>query len=434
MPILTVTPEQVMYLSALAIEPVSVTSPVVRHYFIDADEISEEALQQGLTAFLDNELVLLDGQGKAHLSRELEAVFWTMNSPHDAIRWIHKGSLAVGETHLYRNGNLWVREDALRGGEVIVITYPHKRPDMIDWLAGELLADITFDEEDLPQQSWEISPAEMTVLFGMQQIYRQRVEAHGSLEGGDLWISEMTLSSPAVRQEFTSPDQQLLAQERALEFLTDPEAVHTAADSLVNQEILWSSGNRYAFASTARQLFDPGRLRDLVALQVFGDPVVLKLLYIYGGGYGLLEPDAGDGASGEAVKLSSIPGSTDKAELFEQLMPPEPATVAPPQASAQGTVVRQPEENIPTCPQCGATVQAGQRFCEQCGASLEEKVETVHCPTCHSQVPPDAKFCIQCGAPLTQEAQPERRECPNCGNPVEPDNRFCRRCGHEISS
>lgn len=433
MPILTLTPEQVMYLSALAMEPVSVASPVVRHYFIDADEMSEEALQQGLTEFLDDELVLLDHEGKAHLSRELEAVFWTMNSPHDAVRWMRKSSLAVGETHLYRNGNLWVREDALRGGEVIVITYPHKRRDMSAWFEGELLVDLTFDEKDFSSQSWEISPAEMAVLFGMQQIYRRRVEAGGSLEGGDLWITEMTLGSPAVRQSFASPDQRLLTDDQALEFLNDPEAVRTAADKLVNKELLWSSSNRYAFGNMARQLFDPGRLRDLVALQIFGEPVVLKLLYIYDGGYGLLEPDAGNGASGQAVRLSSIPGSTSKADLFERLMPPEPATVVPSQVGMQRTVVHQAQET-PPCPQCGATVQPGQRFCEQCGASLEKGASMERCPECQAPVPPGARFCIQCGAPLMREAPPERRQCPNCQKPVEPDTRFCRWCGHQLGN
>jgi PPM family protein phosphatase len=54
----------------------------------------------------------------------------------------------------------------------------------------------------------------------------------------------------------------------------------------------------------------------------------------------------------------------------------------------------------PSCPSCGAPQQAGDRFCEQCGARLEEALEErVGCRACGA--PPDAigedGYCSVCG-------------------------------------
>ncbi len=48
-----------------------------------------------------------------------------------------------------------------------------------------------------------------------------------------------------------------------------------------------------------------------------------------------------------------------------------------------------------TCPQCGASVVAGAKFCRRCGASV-----AAVCVSCGAPVSADAKFCRQCGAPV----------------------------------
>jgi hypothetical protein len=58
-----------------------------------------------------------------------------------------------------------------------------------------------------------------------------------------------------------------------------------------------------------------------------------------------------------------------------------------------------PETRL-SCPSCGAPQQAGDRFCEQCGARLdEEQEERVGCRACGA--PPDAigedGYCSVCG-------------------------------------
>ena len=52
------------------------------------------------------------------------------------------------------------------------------------------------------------------------------------------------------------------------------------------------------------------------------------------------------------------------------------------------------------CLQCQFENREGVRFCEQCGAKLEQT-----CPACGSIVPPDRKFCGGCGQPLASPQQ-----------------------------
>jgi hypothetical protein len=53
------------------------------------------------------------------------------------------------------------------------------------------------------------------------------------------------------------------------------------------------------------------------------------------------------------------------------------------------------EESKP-CVRCQARNDFSARFCNQCGAPLEELV----CDTCHHPNAADARFCGQCGRPL----------------------------------
>ena len=57
---------------------------------------------------------------------------------------------------------------------------------------------------------------------------------------------------------------------------------------------------------------------------------------------------------------------------------------------------QQPAATI-TCPNCGAQIPAGSKFCNQCGAKIGGGLT---CPQCGAQVPPGSKFCPNCGAKL----------------------------------
>ena len=52
-------------------------------------------------------------------------------------------------------------------------------------------------------------------------------------------------------------------------------------------------------------------------------------------------------------------------------------------------------EKAQVCPQCHAPIQAGAKFCSNCGAKLIQV-----CPGCGKVVTPGSKFCSECGCAL----------------------------------
>jgi DNA-binding response OmpR family regulator len=54
------------------------------------------------------------------------------------------------------------------------------------------------------------------------------------------------------------------------------------------------------------------------------------------------------------------------------------------------------------CPHCGAAAQPADRFCRQCGTSLETPRA---CPQCQTMHGPADRFCGECGAKLGKAAE-----------------------------
>lgn len=74
------------------------------------------------------------------------------------------------------------------------------------------------------------------------------------------------------------------------------------------------------------------------------------------------------------------------------------------------------------CPDCGTQLQAGARFCFNCGKKMEPANV---CPDCGTELPAGAKFCFSCGKRLTNN-------CPQCGNELPAGARFCQNCGAKL--
>ena len=66
------------------------------------------------------------------------------------------------------------------------------------------------------------------------------------------------------------------------------------------------------------------------------------------------------------------------------------------------------------CSQCGAEVRDGAKFCEICGAKIEEKPQPNVCPQCGQEVAPGQVFCTNCGCKLApaQEQAPAPQPAP----------------------
>ena len=108
-------------------------------------------------------------------------------------------------------------------------------------------------------------------------------------------------------------------------------------------------------------------------------------------------------------------------------------------------------KGVEKCPNCGADVQNGSQFCNNCGtrmppASMKTAPKTgLTCPTCGTELESDAAFCFNCGtklaptpapAPAPAPAEPAveelKRSCPNCGAALESDDAFCFNCGAKL--
>ena len=108
-------------------------------------------------------------------------------------------------------------------------------------------------------------------------------------------------------------------------------------------------------------------------------------------------------------------------------------------------------KGVEKCPNCGADVQNGSQFCNNCGtrmppASMKTAPKAgLTCPTCGTELESDAAFCFNCGtklaptpapAPAPAPAEPAveelKRSCPNCGAALESDDAFCFNCGAKL--
>lgn len=107
-------------------------------------------------------------------------------------------------------------------------------------------------------------------------------------------------------------------------------------------------------------------------------------------------------------------------------------------------------KGVEKCPNCGADVQNGSQFCNNCGtrmppASMKTapKAPGLTCPTCGAAVAEGNLFCNNCGtklapapapAPAPEEPAVEesKRSCPNCGTELESDAAFCFNCGAKL--
>ena len=82
----------------------------------------------------------------------------------------------------------------------------------------------------------------------------------------------------------------------------------------------------------------------------------------------------------------------------------------------------QPQSSMMTCSSCKSQVSADSKFCQECGHSLDKKIE---CPNCHFENLENARFCSDCGHNL------QKKVC-ECGTELNSGVNFCNNCGKKV--
>ena len=93
------------------------------------------------------------------------------------------------------------------------------------------------------------------------------------------------------------------------------------------------------------------------------------------------------------------------------------------EASAPASPAVQPTAATATCPSCGATVLPGEAFCDECGASLNNVAPAAAATI--SDVPTVQAPIVNSAAPTSGASV----ACPACGHQNLPGDRFCDNCG-----
>ena len=93
-------------------------------------------------------------------------------------------------------------------------------------------------------------------------------------------------------------------------------------------------------------------------------------------------------------------------------------------AAQNPTVESQPAQTT-KCPKCGNSLPENAKFCLECGTKIEALADNeMICPKCGKKTP-KGKFCMECGHPLVNR-------CPNCGAEVPQGCKFCLECGTKL--
>lgn len=111
---------------------------------------------------------------------------------------------------------------------------------------------------------------------------------------------------------------------------------------------------------------------------------------------------------------------------LDAVPPIAPAPAAPP---AQPT----PTALATNCPVCGAPVVPGAPFCDSCGAALGQATPPPRPAPAPAPTPPPPAPTPPLPAP-TPPPQAAVLTCPNCGAQLEPGSRFCDMCGSPVSA
>ncbi len=129
--------------------------------------------------------------------------------------------------------------------------------------------------------------------------------------------------------------------------------------------------------------------------------IYLFYLFAYKNDWPILQQVGVSGGVKPYSKPVPIPANRVTATRNTVYTPPPMQNIQP--ASPAGSPNKASTSDAVKCPNCGAEVKEGSRFCGKCGGEItasKKEEQNKKCPDCGTENSPDAKFCENCGKPL----------------------------------
>ena len=98
-------------------------------------------------------------------------------------------------------------------------------------------------------------------------------------------------------------------------------------------------------------------------------------------------------------------------------------------AETQAEITRIQEENAAQAAQAAAATTAAAAAAP---AAIPVPIAGIICSSCGKANTAGTKFCNDCGARLEEPAAPQSNTCPECGTEVDGASKFCGSCGYKF--
>ncbi len=331
-------------------------------------------------------------QGALTLAPELEPVFFILHHPEKVWRFYRQSQIDEGETFFCWRSGAAVRLTIGPSYAHFYVLYPYTEELSSNWFTTEFTSGIEMVDPSLKSKKLFLDANEMLIVTMLQALYKQKVDQNKQLTGKDLWIDITELTDFTAWDQFPEGVKDSVGTDDLGYFVKYSGVIARTIAALKVKGVLNIRDTKVSFSKLARQIFDPGRINDLIQVTTHSTKrSTLATLYVLENGYLLQSPVEGQAL----IKLSILPNDMPKKQLLNNLLSRREA-----KPTVKRPITKQKAQN--TCPNCHKEVPEGARFCRSCGAQLGANTVTKpqFCRKCGGKLKANAAFCPSCGEKL----------------------------------